>query len=149
MYTVQISVQPHISENTEKPPVILHLFVCSHCHTCILNTIGKNLTKVNSINPEKFRFWLTIIKSSFTTEHLKISHLHMLRVCTRRQERAAGSSGWVWHSWMDTTQMYPQEGWICSLAQKWSVNLGAKLPPVKRLTRKGEESQELICVAAR
>lgn len=100
-------------------------FLChSYCHTCILNTILKNTTKVNSINPEKFRFWLTVMKSSFTTESPKVSHLHILRVCTRRQERAAGSSRQVWHRWMDTAQMYPQDGWSgCSLSQKgvWTL----------------------------
>lgn len=55
MYTVQITVQPHIPANTE-PSVILHFFVHSYCHTRILNTTVKNPTKANSIHPEKVRF---------------------------------------------------------------------------------------------
>lgn len=107
VYTVQITVQPHISENTAKPSVILHFFVHSHCHARILNTTVKNTTKANSLNPEKPSFWLTMMKSSFTIDSLKVSHLHISRVCSRRQERTAASSGLVWHSWMETTQMYP------------------------------------------
>lgn len=103
VYTVQITVQPHISKNTAKPSVILHFFVHSHCHARILNTTVKNTTKANSLNPEKPSFWLTMMKSSFTIDSLKVSHLHISRVCNRRQERTAGSSGLVRHSWMETT----------------------------------------------
>lgn len=130
--------------------IILHFSVHSHCHTCILNITVKNLTEANYINPEKFRFWLTMTKSSFSTDSLKVSHLHILRLCTGRQERTAGSSGRVWLSWMETTQMYPQESSSgCCLAQKGSVNLGIKQPPVNRLSRESGGSQEWICMAAR
>lgn len=59
MYTVQFP----IPKNTEKTSVIVHFFVCSHCHTLTLNTTVKNPAKANSINPEIFQFWLNMMKS--------------------------------------------------------------------------------------
>lgn len=58
---LHIYIPALIPKNTEKKSVILHFFVHSHCHTLILNTTVKNPTK--AINPEKFRFWLSMMKS--------------------------------------------------------------------------------------